>query len=145
MGKILGIIIVIVLVAVGWFFFGSKQSSAPTGDGAKMTKENTSEPTIGGTAGKVGATKEFVIESANFSFAPNTMTVKKGDLVKITLKNKEGLHDLKIDELGVATSRLNGVGEEKVEFVADKTGTFEYYCSVGEHRAMGMKGTLKVE
>jgi hypothetical protein len=32
-----------------------------------------------------------------------------------------------------------------VEFTADKAGTFEYYCSVGNHRAMGMKGTLTVK
>jgi plastocyanin len=29
--------------------------------------------------------------------------------------------------------------------VADKKGTFEYYCSVGQHRALGMKGKLVVE
>jgi len=32
-----------------------------------------------------------------------------------------------------------------VTFVADKTGTFEYYCSVGNHRAQGMVGKLIVE
>jgi plastocyanin len=32
-----------------------------------------------------------------------------------------------------------------IEFVANKKGKFEYYCSVGEHRAMGMKGNLVVE
>ena len=31
------------------------------------------------------------------------------------------------------------------EFTADKVGSFEYYCSVGSHRSMGMKGVLKVE
>lgn len=145
MGKILGIMIIIVIVAAGWFMFGSKQSSAPAGADPKMTGKSAPEmPTTGGTAGK-GTIREFVIESANFSFAPNTLTVKKGDLVRVTLKNKEGMHDFKIDELGVATKKLDGVGQETVEFVADKTGTFEYYCSVGKHREMGMKGTLVVE
>ena len=32
-----------------------------------------------------------------------------------------------------------------VEFTVDKTGTFEYYCSVGQHRANGMVGNLIVE
>jgi uncharacterized cupredoxin-like copper-binding protein len=32
-----------------------------------------------------------------------------------------------------------------VQFVADKTGTFEFYCSVGNHRQMGMVGTLVVQ
>lgn len=32
-----------------------------------------------------------------------------------------------------------------VTFVADETGTFEYYCSVGNHRGQGMIGKLIVE
>jgi nitrite reductase (NO-forming) len=40
---------------------------------------------------------------------------------------------------------VNGGETTSVEFVADKTGTFEYYCSVGAHRAMGMTGSLVVE
>jgi len=32
-----------------------------------------------------------------------------------------------------------------VEFVANKVGTFEYYCEVGDHKQMGMKGNLIVE
>ncbi len=72
------------------------------------------------------------------------MSVKKGDTVKITFVNSSGLHDLKIDEFNVATKQLAAGKEETVTFVASKTGTFEYYCSVGNHRAMGMKGTLTV-
>ena len=34
---------------------------------------------------------------------------------------------------------------DEVEFVVDKAGTFEYYCSVGNHRQMGMVGKLIVE
>jgi plastocyanin len=73
------------------------------------------------------------------------MSVKKGDTVKITFKNTGGFHDLKIDEFKVATKQLQGGASEVVTFVADKAGTFEYYCSVGNHRAMGMKGTLTVQ
>ena len=73
------------------------------------------------------------------------MSIKKGDTVKITLVNSGGSHDLRIDEFNVATSRIRGGAQETVSFVADKVGSFEYYCSVGDHRAMGMKGTLNVQ
>ena len=53
--------------------------------------------------------------------------------------------DFKIDEFGVATKTIKGGEEELVEFVADKVGSFEYYCSIGTHRAMGMWGTLRIE
>ncbi|HRH31719.1 MAG TPA: cupredoxin domain-containing protein [bacterium] len=88
--------------------------------------------------------KTFTVTGENFSFEPSTLTVKKGDTVRIIFKNEDGFHDLKIDELNVATKQIQGGAEETVEFVADKAGTFEYYCSVGKHRDMGMKGTITV-
>jgi plastocyanin len=71
--------------------------------------------------------------------------VKKGDTVTITFKNSVGFHDWKLDEFKAATAKLAAGKEETVTFVADKTGTFEYYCSVGQHRANGMVGNLIVE
>jgi plastocyanin len=105
-------------------------------------KDTTVSATVGAT---VGAVKEFTISGQNFSFTPSAITVKKGDKVKITFKNVNGFHNLMIDEFKVATKTIQGGTEESVEFVADKTGSFQYYCSVGTHRAMGMWGTLKVE
>ena len=72
------------------------------------------------------------------------MSVSKGDKVKIIFKNTGGFHDFTIDEFGVRTKRINGGEEDTIEFVADKSGTFEYYCSVGDHRTLGMRGTLTV-
>lgn len=89
--------------------------------------------------------KVFLVGGDNFKFNLSEMRVKKGDTVKITFTNNNGTHDLLIDEFNVNTGRI-AVGESKtVQFVADKTGTFEYYCSVGQHRKMGMKGNLIVE
>src|SRR3989344_1372445 len=97
------------------------------------------------TSAATGTSKEFTVSGQNFSFSLATMTVKKGDRVRITFKNSGGTHEFIIDEFNVATKRLNGGEQDAVEFTADKTGSFEYYCSVGSPRAMGMKGTLVVE
>jgi plastocyanin len=78
-------------------------------------------------------------------FTPSTINVNEGDRVKIVFKNTQGFHDFVIDQYGVATKQTNAPAEEVIEFTADKAGSFEYYCSVGEHRAMGMKGTLVVK
>lgn len=55
------------------------------------------------------------------------------------------MHDFVIDELNVKTKIVKDGESETVEFTPDQTGTFEFYCSVGQHRQMGMKGTLIVE
>ncbi len=87
----------------------------------------------------------ITVEGANFKFLPDTITVKKGQKVQIMFKNVEGFHDFVIDEFDVRTAKLQAGGEETVEFTPTEAGTFEYYCSVGTHRQMGMVGTLIVE
>jgi nitrite reductase (NO-forming) len=64
--------------------------------------------------------------------------------VKIVLVNKGGIHDLVIDGFNVRTPQIGDGKSAEVTFVVDKTGTFEYYCSVGNHRQMGMVGKLIV-
>lgn len=92
-----------------------------------------------------GAVKEFtIVGTANMKFSLNEMKVKKGDKVKVTFKNEGGFHDWMLDEFSAKTKQLQAGQSETVEFVADKVGTFEYYCSVGQHRAMGMKGSFVV-
>lgn len=107
---------------------------------------NTNTSPSANTNSTAGSTiKEFVVDGQNYSFSPSMITVKKGDTVKLTFKNIGGFHDFVIDEFAASTKRINTGQEETIQFVADKTGLFEYYCSVGSHRAMGMKGTLVVE
>ena len=89
--------------------------------------------------------KEFTVQGQNFSMTPNKITVNKGDKVKITFKNTGGMHDFVLDEFNVKTNPIESGQEATVEFTADKAGSFQYYCSVGNHRAMGMFGTLTVK
>lgn len=90
-------------------------------------------------------TKIFDVTGKNFLFAPSTLTVNQGDKVKIIFRNEEGFHDFKIDELNIATSKITAGTQDTIEFIADKKGQFDYYCSVGTHRGMGMKGILVVQ
>lgn len=95
--------------------------------------------------------KEFYITGKNFKFVVNEVDnpdikVKEGDIVKIEFSSTQGFHDFVIDELNAATEKVrpeNGI--TSIEFIASKKGTFEYYCSVGEHRVNGMKGKFIVE
>ena len=129
------IIIIIVLAVVAFFLFKDK-SVAPTD--LKVETNQEEEVTLDTSV------KEFSVEASPFKFSPATMIVNEGDTVKITLNNTGGVHDLKIDEFSVATKVLQAGESETITFIADKSGTFEYYCSVGNHRQMGMVGTLQV-
>ncbi|KKS22075.1 MAG: Plastocyanin, partial [Candidatus Roizmanbacteria bacterium GW2011_GWC2_41_7] len=55
------------------------------------------------------------------------------------------MHDFNLDEFNVDGTVVKEGESTMVEFVADQAGDFEYYCSVGQHRANGMVGTLTVE
>lgn len=148
----IGILMVAVILLIGGFFAYNKTPSTVDAPAINTTvRGNTiliTDP-IPTTSKEVSnseiAVKEFIVTGAKFSFTPNMIEVKKGDKVKIIFKNSDGFHDLKLDEFNVATSQIQTGAEESVEFIADKAGSFEYYCSVGSHRQMGMKGTLIVK
>ena len=131
--------LVILLVVIGGFFLFKDKGMAPTeieSVGENTTEESTvSQPSV----------KEFTVEAVPYSFSLSTMEVNKGDTVKITVKNTKGTHDLKIDEFNVGTRTLQAGEEQTITFVADKAGSFHYYCSVGNHRAQGMWGTLTIK
>lgn len=142
--KLIAVLVVIILVIVGFFVFKDK-SVEPIDEAVTNQVPVPGSEVDEMVVSDQGSVKEFSIDAVPFSFTPAIMEVNLGDTVKITLKNSKGTHDLKIDELNVATKTLNEGEEQTITFVADKVGTFEYYCSVGNHRAQGMVGTLTVQ
>lgn len=139
------VVVVLVALAGGVMWYMNKPASAPAAE--QTVPESNSVMTASGTAGAVGAddVKEIVVDGSEFKFAPATITLKKGEKVRLVLKNVGKMpHDFVVDELNVKTKIIKGGEEDVVEFTPDTAGTFEFYCSVGSHRAMGMKGTLTV-
>lgn len=92
-----------------------------------------------------GPVKEFTVDGSSFEFDPSTITVNKGDNVKITFKDTDGMHNLVIDGYNLSTDVIRPGGTDTISFVADKAGTFRYYCSVSNHADLGMVGTLVVQ
>lgn len=158
MNKIyLALLMVVVLGSGAYFYFGMQNSSSKDMEAsvseekkespAEAMKENegTTAPVATDGAMAKAEAKTFEVGAGNFSFSVKEMKVKQGDTVKIVFTNNEGFHDWVIDEFSARTKQLAAGKSETIEFVADKKGTFEYYCSVGAHRAMGMRGNLIVE
>jgi plastocyanin len=144
------IIAIIILIAIGGFFISKNQKvTSPPTDTDITTSSPMPAPGFENVPEMIveesGAVKEFTVEGKNFSFTPSTIAVNQGDTVKITFNATQGFHDFRVEGYGVGTKQMQAPGTEVLEFVADKAGTFEYYCSVGSHRQMGMKGTLIVQ
>ncbi|MEK7560363.1 MAG: plastocyanin/azurin family copper-binding protein [Patescibacteria group bacterium] len=132
---------------------GSGSESAEPQEGADagiVNPPTAANPTPGSRPVSITDVEEppvetFHVTAKNFSFSLAEIRVRKGSRVKINLNVAEGFHDLVLDEFNARTMRGGEGTHTSVEFVADKAGTFEYYCSVGNHRQMGMVGKLIVE
>ena len=118
----------------------SAQDVVPT-----TTTGTTTTPADDSAMENQGEVKEFTITGSNFKFSEQEIRVNEGDTVKINFTSTGGFHDWVADEFNAKTEQVNPGKSTTVEFVANKKGEFEYYCSVGNHKAMGMIGKLIVE
>lgn len=118
---------------------------------ANVTKDNTNKTTedINTNQENINqrADNPRIIEviAKNWSFSPNPIRVKQGEKVRLNIASLDIEHGFNLSAFGINESIKPGE-VTTVEFVADKQGEFEFYCSVpcGEgHYDMG--GMLIVE
>lgn len=96
------------------------------------------EPTTGGEV------REFEMTAQQWEFIPSTITVNKGDIVKLHITSIDVAHGFGLPDFGI-NERLEPEKTVDVEFVADKTGTFTFTCTVFCGFSHGrMKGQLIV-
>ncbi|MEY3784041.1 MAG: hypothetical protein RLZZ230_363 [Candidatus Parcubacteria bacterium] len=167
--KYLYIIIAVVVLGGAVFLMGNKANAPaaqdsmelrPTNEVSKETEEGAAEfePVDGisreedaeisnGTTEESAVSEEkvFTLDSFKYGYSIKEIRVKKGDEVTIKLTSSDGMHDWVVDEFGAYTNKINAGETSAISFVASEAGTFEYYCSVGDHRAQGMVGKLIVE
>lgn len=125
LGLIAGILILAVIGVGAYFIFGTNKNSSAA-------------PVINSTV------KTFTVDGSSYTYNPSTITANKGDAVKIIFKDTDSRHDLVIDGYNLRTDVIGPGKTDTIEFVADKVGTFEYYCSLPGHKAQGMTGKLVV-
>lgn len=151
------VIVALIIIAgvVGFTFINSANTnSSPTttppdammDESMNMEEDKSATPGASETGGAMESEQgTIVVNGSSFAFSPKSITVKKGEKVTILFKNTGGVHDFTIDEFDIKTKQIQSGQSEEVSFTPTETGTFEYYCSVGNHRQMGMTGTLIVE
>lgn len=153
----IGAILILVLGVVGLVYMRptpatnevEKKVVAEEPEQIEVIEESAETPAETGTTTEntTPTTKEFAVESfyddSGMWFSLKEINVKKGDNVKVMVKNIKGVHDFSLDEYGIKKD-LPLDEEVIIEFVADKAGEFVYYCSMPGHREKGQWGTLRV-
>ena len=132
---LLAILLLVVLGVGGFYVFSQNQSL--TSQGPTPT-EVMSSPT------STAPVKEFTMTAKQWQFDPSTTTVSRGDRVRLKITAIDVTHGFSLPDFDVKTDLAPNV-ETVVEFTADKTGEFTFFCSVvcGEGH-LDMKGELVV-
>lgn len=112
---------------------------------AQQGTPKTTTPTTPTQTAPTGEVKEFTMTAKKWDFSPSTITVNKGDTVKLHIKSIDVTHGFGLPDFGINENLAPGKTVD-VEFVADKTGTFTFACTVfcGSGHG-GMKGQLVVK
>ena len=100
---------------------------------------------IGSYAQSTAPIAEINMTAEKYDFTPETVTVKKGDRVKLVITALDHDHGIKIEALHI-NQKLPKGEPVTLEFVAGQAGNFPFQCSqfcgLGHKK---MKGTLVVE
>lgn len=144
------LLLLIPIVIVGAFVSFSnkpKTDAAPSTDttATEVTDVKGESDTKATASADSADVKEINMKAGAFYYDPKVITVKQGQKIKINFDSVDMMHNFVIDELNIKTEPVKGGNKSVIEFTADKKGTFEFYCSVGQHRQNGQVGTLIVE
>jgi cytochrome c oxidase subunit 2 len=132
---IFGVAIVVLLLVVIGFYSSNAFSKGAVVKNGEINVNGDSSAVIQAD----GNTKVISISAQKYDYTPNIIRVKKGEHVKIILDNKDAKH-------GIVIPSLNLRGVDSLEFNADKSGTYEFYCPTfcGQGHSE-MKGIIVVE
>jgi plastocyanin len=123
----------------------------------------------GSTSAAPTTIQSFAVTAKEFGFAPAQLTVTAGQPVELTFQNTGAVeHDWSVREIDLAGNPTatgeTGSGhmgdmhdapklhvaagpaaQGKLTFTPSKAGTYEFFCTVAEHKEASMVGTLTVK
>ncbi len=92
-----------------------------------------------------GATRADVV-ARDVAFSPDVIRVRAGDWLVITLRNEDPVfHDLEVEGLANVDVGARPGQTADLRVRLDRSGTWEFVCTVPGHAEAGMRGTLVVE
>lgn len=141
-------VIATVVSIIGYFGYSSMipvNGTAPVfGAPSNHFIKATHSPTTGYHWLSVASAKVKGLRSTGGNIMNPEYTFNNGDLETFHVINEDyttkSNHNFNIDEFNVHTKNLRPSESQTITIVADKTGTFEYYCTIHP----GMNGTITV-
>ena len=115
-------------------------------DETTAASETTAAETTSDDQAASGGGETITIGETEFALDPADPTAAAGD-VTFEVSNDGGIpHNLEVEGNGVeeVTNTIDPGGSESLT-VALEPGTYELYCSIGDHADQGMTGELTVE
>ncbi len=134
-----GVLIAVVIAGIV-FVRLPKPSSPPSASNSQAVPGTT---TTSETGGKIN---EIKVSAKEFAYTPSTITVNKGEKVRITLTNDGAAsHNLSIQGLGISTKTIVPGESDSIEFTPSTAGSFTFFCTIDSHKDLGLTGTLEVK
>jgi plastocyanin len=121
-------------------------SAAGTSTTSATSTSETPAPTSGAGAEGSAQTQSITATEADFSISLGQDSLPAGTYDITVVNDGHATHDLVVERNGadVAASDTIAPGASTTVHVALEPGTYVFYCSIGNHRAMGMELTVTV-
>jgi plastocyanin len=122
-------------------------SSGDSSSAATTTSSSSSAAgSASGSDSAAGQAQTLSVSEADFSIKLDNSTLPAGDYTITVTNDGHATHDLVVEQNGsdVAKSDSIGPGESATVTVTLAAGKYVFYCSIGNHRAMGMETDVTV-
>ena len=123
---------------------GSVASGSSTGGAGQTLPMQTSEQDP--SAGSSAETQALSVTEGDFTIEPDNTDLPAGDYEIAVTNNGNATHDLVVEKDGsdVVRSDSIGPGDSTTLTVTLGAGDYVFYCSLGNHRQMGMETDVTV-
>jgi plastocyanin len=125
---------------------GTSDAASSSSTSSSTSSSSASSPAAGGSSSAAGQAQTLTVTEVGFDIQLESSDLPAGDYT-ITVKNEgDATHDLVVEQDGkdVAKSDTLGPGDSATFTVTLKPGQYVFYCSIGNHRAMGMETDVTV-
>ncbi len=136
------LILILIIAGVGTYFLLFDEEEASPPNETTVNNEREEDTDLSDTL-----EVDYTINMTNYRYSPSVLTATAGDSLVIRLVAVEGMHDFVIDSLDISSRVITAGGEEIITIEIPEDAANQeiiFYCSVENHRELGMEGIIQV-